>query len=170
MKRSTFLAWIMGSTALLLAIDFGTKAIAEARLAGRPAVELAGGLVVLVFARNAGAFLSLGASFAPALRLVLLIVLPAAALIGLCLWLVLRAPPSKRLALVASLFLAGGFGNLVERVAVGSVRDFLNFGIGRLRTGILNVADLYLTAALVVVLFQGFKPEKSEVPEDGAAD
>lgn len=40
------------------------------------------------------------------------------------------------------LFVAGGSSNWVDRIARGSVVDFLNVGIGPLRTGVFNVADL----------------------------
>jgi len=35
------------------------------------------------------------------------------------------------------------------------VRDFLNFGFGSLRTGIMNLADLYILAALIVIVAAG---------------
>ena len=44
------------------------------------------------------------------------------------------------------LFLAGGLSNLTDRIAIGSVIDFLNVGIGPLRTGIFNVADVAIMA------------------------
>ena len=44
------------------------------------------------------------------------------------------------------LFLAGGISNLVDRIAMGSVIDFLNIGIGPVRTGIFNVADVAIMA------------------------
>jgi signal peptidase II len=158
MTRKSFLARVALLSGALLGLDFATKVLAEAYLGGR--VRLLGGLVLLVFTRNQGAFLSMGASFGPWARLVFLIALPALALAALLAWLILRAPPSRPLAWVAALFLAGGFGNLVERIFVGSVRDFLNFGIGNLRTGVMNLADLYLTAALVVVLLRGRSLER----------
>ena len=40
------------------------------------------------------------------------------------------------------LFLAGGASNWIDRALQGSVVDFLNVGIGPLRTGIFNVADV----------------------------
>jgi hypothetical protein len=40
------------------------------------------------------------------------------------------------------LFAAGGFSNWIDRVLQGRVIDFLNVGIGPLRTGVFNVADM----------------------------
>jgi signal peptidase II len=49
---------------------------------------------------------------------------------------------------------AGGAGNLIDRVRFdGAVTDFLNLGLGSLRTGIFNVADtLVMLGALVLLI------------------
>jgi len=58
------------------------------------------------------------------------------------------------LALVGiALFVAGGSSNLLDRLTRGSVIDFMNVGLGPLRTGIFNVADMaiMLGAGLVIL-------------------
>jgi signal peptidase II len=50
-----------------------------------------------------------------------------------------------------TLFLAGGISNLVDRVTHGSVVDFMNVGLGPLRTGIFNVADMAIMTGLVIL-------------------
>ena len=52
-----------------------------------------------------------------------------------------------------SLFIAGGLSNWFDRVSAGRVIDFMNIGIGGLRTGIFNVADVAIMvgAALFVL-------------------
>jgi signal peptidase II len=53
---------------------------------------------------------------------------------------------------------AGGAGNLVDRIWFqGGVVDFLNVGFGNLRTGIFNVADMYITCAVVFVLARSIR-------------
>jgi signal peptidase II len=47
-----------------------------------------------------------------------------------------------------ALYLAGGASNLVDRVVRGSVIDFMNVGVGPLRTGIFNVADVAILAGV----------------------
>ena len=49
------------------------------------------------------------------------------------------------------LFLAGGLSNLVDRIALGSVIDFLNVGIGPIRTGIFNVADVAIMLGIALL-------------------
>jgi signal peptidase II len=52
-----------------------------------------------------------------------------------------------------SLFLAGGLGNWIDRLANdGRVIDFVSLGLGPLHTGIFNVADVAITAGIVTVL------------------
>jgi signal peptidase II len=54
----------------------------------------------------------------------------------------------------AALICGGGLGNVIDRVSQGgNVTDFLNVGVGSVRTGIFNFADmaLMLGVALLVV-------------------
>jgi signal peptidase II len=51
---------------------------------------------------------------------------------------------------------SGGIGNLIDRFCQhGEVTDFLNIGIGSLRTGIFNVADFALLMGVALILFSG---------------
>jgi signal peptidase II len=75
-----------------------------------------------------------------------------AALVLWTLWIALVRQPARLHALGAALVAAGGLGNLWDRlVAGGLVIDFLNLGIGPLRTGIFNVADLAIVAGVVLL-------------------
>lgn len=64
-----------------------------------------------------------------------------------------------------SLVLSGGLGNLVDLIINdGRVIDFMNIGIGSLRTGIFNVADVCITVGVVVLVFQALqRPRRSMV-------
>ncbi len=54
--------------------------------------------------------------------------------------------------LALSLFCGGGLGNLADRlIHDGYVTDFLNIGLGPLRTGIFNVADVALMAGCLLL-------------------
>ena len=60
-------------------------------------------------------------------------------------------PLANFVALV--LVLAGGIGNVIDRVLHnGLVTDFLNLGIGPVRTGIFNVADMVLVIGGLALL------------------
>ncbi|OYT21003.1 MAG: hypothetical protein CCU26_03460 [Nitrospira sp. UW-LDO-01] len=72
-------------------------------------------------------------------------------------------PMSLDTVVAWSLVLSGGLGNLVDRIINdGRVIDFMNIGIGSLRTGIFNVADVYITVGVVVLVFQSLqRPRRS---------
>jgi signal peptidase II len=52
----------------------------------------------------------------------------------------------------AALFVAGGASNWVDRLVTGSVIDFINIGIGPLRTGIFNVADVAIMTGVALIV------------------
>jgi len=66
------------------------------------------------------------------------------------LFVLFRSPLSASALVGAGLFVAGGTSNLIDRVLHGSVIDFMNVGIGSVRTGIFNVADMALMLGLAV--------------------
>jgi signal peptidase II len=48
----------------------------------------------------------------------------------------------------------GGLGNLIDRMMNdGRVVDFVSLGVGSLRTGIMNVADVAVFAGAMLLLF-----------------
>jgi signal peptidase II len=51
-----------------------------------------------------------------------------------------------------SLFIAGGASNWIDRFTTGMVVDFLNVGIGSVRTGVFNVADMAIMAGVALLL------------------
>ena len=59
------------------------------------------------------------------------------------------------------LFVAGGLSNLVDRIAIGSVIDFLNIGIGPIRTGIFNVADVAIMLSMVLLLADRYRARRA---------
>ncbi|HEX8522706.1 MAG TPA: signal peptidase II, partial [Tepidisphaeraceae bacterium] len=65
-----------------------------------------------------------------------------------------------------TLVAAGGVSNLADRIAHGSVIDFLNVGIGSLRTGIFNLADMAIMAGMAMLLLWAHRQRK---PGEGAA-
>ena len=52
--------------------------------------------------------------------------------------------------LAAILFISGGASNWLDRATRGNVIDSMNLGIGPLRTGIFNAADVSILAGAAV--------------------
>jgi signal peptidase II len=136
--------------------DQAVKAFAKGALAFSPPVLLLDGAVRLQYAENPGAFLSLGAGLPAGVRYLFGVVLVGATQLALFAFLMRARSLTTRQRLGFSLFLAGGLGNWIDRIANdGRVIDFVSLGLGPLHTGIFNVADVAITAGIVVILLSG---------------
>ena len=142
--------------------DHATKYVARTSLQGEPNRSYFGNIVRIGYAENTGGFLSLGADLPPAHRTVLFTAITGLVLAGLAL-LVFRGKLDRLTGAGMALFVAGGISNWIDRVVQGSVVDFLNVGIGPLRTGIFNVADVAIMVGAAIMVFGELaKPRRSE--------
>ena len=136
--------------------DQATKQIAAQQLRGTPPISFMHDLVRLHYAENRGAFLGLGNTLSPELRFWLLTVATAVLLMGLTIFLVVQWNTARLSFIALSCVLAGGLGNMIDRLLHdGRVIDFLNLGLGSLRTGIFNIADVAITGGVVLLWVAG---------------
>ena len=149
-RRGVLLCLLLAATA---GCDRVTKHLAVTTLAGTPERSYLGDTVRLDYHENAGGFLSAGASWQPQTRTVVFQLANAAFLIC-SLFIAVRYRWSRLAKAGLVMFLAGGFSNLIDRVAFGSVIDFLNIGVGPYRTGIFNVADVAIIAGVAVLMIE----------------
>jgi len=132
--------------------DQSTKFIAKNQLADAGSLEFFDGVLKLIYSENTGAFLGLGASLPLNVRTVIFSVLVGVFLFAFLLYLLKSKSITNMGILAGGLILGGGISNLLDRLYNnGAVIDFLNVGIGSLRTGIFNVADM--TIMLGALLF-----------------
>lgn len=162
------LRWLGLALALTtIGCDQVTKKIAATHLAGAPRHSFLGDTLRLEYAENMGAFLGLGSTWSAEARLLLFVIGSAAGLIAVAV-MALRQSWANLSLIGLSLVLSGGLSNLVDRVLRGSVIDFLNVGIGPLRTGIFNVADMALMLGIALVLFGGNAEPNEAAPPPAA--
>lgn len=134
--------------------DQASKSVAKAYLSESHAIVLLGDTVRLELAKNYGAFLSLGASMGEASRGMLMSVGVGAVLAALLAYLFVTKPENPIVGVAVALIVGGGVSNLIDRLRYGGyVIDFLNVGIGSLRTGIFNVADMAIMLGVVLWAF-----------------
>ena len=131
--------------------DHATKHIAATRLQGMPTQSFLGDTIRLQYAENPGGFLSLGADLPPLFRTGVFTVGTGLALLALTI-AALRLRWTGWPLVGLTLFVAGGTSNWMDRVARGSVVDFINVGIGPVRTGIFNVADMALMLGVGIIV------------------
>ena len=133
--------------------DQATKSVAKAYLSETHSVVLLGDTVRLQLAKNYGAFLSLGSSVGEASRGVLFSVVVGAVLSALLAYLFISKPENPIVGVSVALIVGGGVSNLIDRMRYGYVVDFLNVGVGPVRTGIFNVADMAIMLGVVLWAF-----------------
>jgi len=149
-KRLLFVASLLLVT---LGCDQTSKLVARSCLEPTAPVQLLGGAVSLTLTSNTGAFLGLGAQLPPAARLIVLLWLVGLVMVGgLC--FLLRAQGLSWPSLLAgTLMVAGGVSNLVDRILLGGcVTDFVVLRLGRLHTGVFNLADVAIMAGMGVLV------------------
>lgn len=60
---------------------------------------------------------------------------------------------NRWLVLAFAFVVGGGIGNLIDRIAYGSVTDFYQIKLGIFKTGIFNMADVSVTIGVLLILF-----------------
>jgi signal peptidase II len=150
LRRGVLLCLLLAGTA---GCDRVTKHLAVTTLAGMPGQSYLGDTVRLDYHENPGGFLSAGATWRPETRAVIFQLANGIFLFGTLLFAV-HYQWSRLAAAGLMLFVAGGLSNLIDRVAMGTVIDFMNVGIGPWRTGIFNVADVAIMAGVALLLLE----------------
>jgi len=134
--------------------DQKTKSLASQALRGRDSKSFLSGVIRLDYTENPGAFLSWGASLPDRWRTALFTIGCSVGIASVLSYTLLVAKSGWLQILGLSLMSGGGIGNLLDRWAYGYARDFLNVGLGPVRTGIFNVADVALMAGCLLLLMQ----------------
>jgi signal peptidase II len=150
LRRVVLVCLLIAGTA---GCDRVTKHFAVTALAGGPQQSFLADTVRLQYHENPGAFLATGARWPPAAR-ALMFQFGNALFLAFAGFLAARYRWSRVARYGLLVFLAGGISNLTDRLVIGSVIDFLNVGVGPIRTGIFNVADVAIMAGVGMVLWE----------------
>jgi signal peptidase II len=164
MTAGTRLLLLLALIVSSVGCDQATKAIANAAIGSGPSLSYFGDTVRLTYAENPGGFLSVGANLPPAVRSWVFGAVPALVVLGLMVPLVRNHALGRGEAIALALIVSGALGNLIDRLVLGAVRDFLNVGIGPLRTGIFNVADVALMLGVALVILTETRTRPATIP------
>lgn len=148
------------AVALLTGFDQLTKLLAVKNLKGKADIPLIPDVLYFQYLENRGAAFGIFQD-----RKIFLVLLTSLILIGVC-YVLWKIPADKKyiyLKLLCFLITAGGIGNLIDRVRLDYVIDFIYFA--PIDFPIFNVADIYVSVGMVflftVVLFY-YKDEDFE--------
>lgn len=113
--------------------------------------------------------------------LIAITVVAMVAILGFTVYIHLHGTTRKRsgrfLAMIMAMILAGGIGNLVDRIAFGKVRDFIEYTfvetLFHKSFAICNIADVWITVGMILLViyvifcWKGVKGEdKPKEPDD----
>ncbi len=147
-------AWLLfiGVAATVLVLDQLSKAWVIANIVPGTAVPVVGDLVRLIHSRNDGALFGLFGTSAPVL---------AIASIGVLVLIVgyhARSGRSPVLSVALGLLLGGALGNLIDRVRLGYVVDWVDAGLGGVRFWTFNIGDAAISTAILLLLLLAVVP------------
>ena len=148
-----------------IAIDQISKAIARMEIAKNEIIPVIGDLFIMTNVENKGAFLGMGSDLSETSRLIFLLILPILVL-GYVVYYILKNKTLDRMSLIAfCCIVGGGIANVYDRIVYGSVTDFFHIDLGGIfRTGIFNVADMSVSAGMIMLLIASFVHRKKEEP------
>ena len=160
--------WIVfGGLAIgVVALDQLAKSIVTSNLEPNQGVQVIGDYVRIVFGQNSGALFGLFKDNALMFGLVSL------AVIALIVIYHARAASSAYLTVTLGLLLGGAIGNMIDRLRLGYVVDFVDAGIGSTRFYTFNVADSAISLAILMLFIAALRPSLIEgpaAPPTGAA-
>jgi len=162
--RGGKLKWLW-LTALVIAIDLGTKALATAMLSyGNPVPVMP--LFNFTLLHNTGAafiFLAGAAGWQRWFFVILAFVVS----VVLVLWLRKLERHETWSAIAFALILGGALGNVYDRVVHGYVVDFLHFYWQSWHFPAFNLADTAITIGAVMILFDTFRKPPDVGNESG---
>ena len=154
MKRITLILLIVASVA---GIDQWTKVWAVENVKNHAPTEYLGDFFRFHYAENTGAFLGSGSDLSPTASFWVLKIIPLLVLLGLFGYLLFTKEMPRVATIAFSMVVGGGISNIVDRfLNDGHVVDFMNMGLGSLRTGIFNFADVFIMIGIGLLLFSQF--------------
>ncbi len=145
--------------AVILAADQLTKLLVAGRLAVGESVPAVRGLFDITYVQNQGAAFGLLQG-----KKLLLIVITLAVFAFLIIYALRRDTSSRWLMWGLTLVCSGGLGNLIDRVALGYVRDFIDLSF--IRFPVFNIADCAVTVGAVMMALYIMVEEHRRSEED----
>lgn len=152
--------WCLVMIIMIIAFDQITKYIAKSTLYPDKAIHFIDGFLEFRYAENTGVAFSMfsGGRW-------VFIILTSAVAIGMLVYMFTRAQKNLWLYWSLGVIVAGAIGNLIDRIFLGYVIDFINPTF--VRFAVFNIADCAVTLGTVslvaYLIFDIFKKEKKDV-------
>ena len=149
--------------------DRVTKDFAKLHLKNSEPLSWFHNAIRLEYVENTGAFLSFGADWPQKISFWALTFLPLLFLSGLFVYAIKKSKEMRFSDMLPfALIFSGGIGNIIDRALFDRhVIDFMNLGINDLRTGIFNLADVYVMIGVLLFIVATFRKKSDPLDEAG---
>ena len=167
MKKTTLrILLVTALVTLNIGVDQYSKIILREKVEYYSYKELLGKFLTMTKVENKGAFLSLGSELGPVVKDILLLYLPAAALLAGLIYLLASKKMKFWTLFALSFIVGGGIANIYDRMVYGSVTDFFQMNFGFARTGIFNLADVSIMIGFGILVILNSTDKKKEGKEE----
>ncbi len=141
-------------TAGVLILDQVSKSAVSAALKMHEIRPIIHGLLNLTRVHNTGAAFGLLAGQPSILRTLFFLAVSLLAM-GVVVWMLFRLPPNQKVEHVAlSLIFGGALGNVIDRVRLGEVIDFIDVYYRSYHWPAFNVADSAITVGVILLMYR----------------
>jgi len=146
-----------------LALDILTKHLVSANLSYSDRIPVIEGFFYLTHVRNTGAAFGLFRDAPVAIRLTFFVGISAVAIAIIIQFFRKLAPGDRLSALALGLILGGAVGNLIDRIRLGEVVDFLHFVLwGGYAWPDFNLADSWIVVGVSLLVLELLASEGEE--------
>lgn len=153
MNRVLRIAAILLIVSANIGCDQISKAVVRENLQYHQQVDVIRDNFILIKVENTGAFLGLGENLPVFVKNIILSLIPSITILALLLFVFAKTNLSQMTVFGLCCVVGGGIGNIFDRIAHGSVTDFLHIDLGYVQTGIFNMADVSIMVGMLVLLF-----------------
>jgi signal peptidase II len=151
---------------LILVLDQATKIYVDTHFFRHESVTILENFFHFTYVRNQGAAFGILAD--SSFRLPFFITVSVVAVIGI-LWYYIKLQPNQNLLRYAlTLVLSGAIGNLIDRIRLGEVIDFLDVFWQRYHWPAFNVADSAITVGVTLLFIDMWREDRKKSAEDSA--
>jgi len=152
----------------LIGLDQWTKLLAVEHLKGQMPKYYFFGTFQLTYAENTGAWGNFGGNWEEPFKSLFLIALPIVVLLGFGIFALISQKITKIEYWAYTLISAGGMGNLIDRIRLKYVIDFMYAGIRKpFETNIFNIADVVIMIGAGMMMLHIFLDWKRGKIEQG---
>jgi len=149
MKRGFFILLLVFAN---VSCDQISKKMAREQITTNERIQIIQDNLILTKVENSGAAYSWGSNWDPTVKRIVLQVIPAIVLLILLGMVLIKTEYPNSIIIGFSFVIGGGIGNVFDRIAYGSVTDFMYIDLGFFATEIFNMADVSIVIGALIVL------------------